>query len=237
MADEVVEEVETETTENTDEATKDESKEAPKDEKIDYEAELAREKEAREKAEKALATKAFKERQAKKEDVDEDDFSDEEKPLTARELEAILTRERQNTQKELQGVTIASLAKSLSGSDSEARLIVEVHKNRTFPPHYTLEEQLEESALIANKKRILGEHKEALRALRGKSGVNSNPAGTHIDPPKSSEPSLSPQDAQAIKASGFVWNGTSRQYEKKLTNGGLLIRDSKTGQVRMMRAK
>jgi len=192
------------------------------------EAELKREREAREKAEKALADRAFKEREERRK-------SGEDKPLTASELESILVRERQFTQKEVRSVQISELAGRMSESDVEKNLIIEVHKNRTFPEHLSIEEQLEESYLIANRKKILGERAELLRALRGREGVTHDAASTHRDAPEGGEPNIPPADAQAFKAAGFVWNGKSRQYEKKLSNGSLLIRDSKTKQTRLVK--
>jgi hypothetical protein len=202
------------------------------DNKPDYDAELKKERDAREKAEKALAEKRFKDSQNKKRDDDPEDLD---KPLTRKELQEVLISERQENQKIIQSTRIDTIAKSLSGSEAEKNLIIEIHKNRTFPSHLSLEEQLEESYVIANRKKLIGERNEALRALKGKDGVNRNPATTHQETRPGSEPKIAPQDAQAFKDAGFVWNGTSRQYEKKLSNGDLLVRDSKTKQTRIIK--
>lgn len=192
--------------------------------KIDYEAELKREKEAREKAEQLIAENKFKDNLRKK----ADEGGGEEKPLTASELHSILASDRQQTQKEVKANRIQELAKGLSTSIAEADLTVEIHRNTTFPQHFTLQEQVEASYAIANRKKLIGTTNEALRALKGKDGVNNNAAGSFHDSRKAGEPEMAGGDKAAILASGFLWNGTSRRYEKKLNNGDILVRDSKT---------
>ena len=205
------------------------------DNQIDYKAMAEEERKAREKAEKALAADRYKaSKEKREEDVEEEEG---EKPLTASELETILARERQATQKDLEATRISELASSLATSDDEAALIVEIHKGRTFPSHLSLEDQLEESLAIANRKKLVGERNEALRALKSKSSAGDSAASTHHDPPKANEPQLSAGDKQAITAVGFSWNATSRRYEKKLANGDILVRDQKTKQTSVVKAK
>ncbi len=203
------------------------------DTKIDYEAELAKEKDARKKAEDALAAKRFKSKKAPKEEEEDAELEDEEeeeedKPLTARELKTLLAQERQQTQKDMRAVQAEDIAKKMSGSDAEKNLILEIYKNRTFPAHLSLEDQLEEAYVIANRKKIVGERNEALRALRGKGGVNDNAAGTHREGQQGNAPKLPAGDESAIVAAGYTFNNTNRRYEKKLPNGDLLYRDPKT---------
>lgn len=204
---------------------------------IDYEAEYEKEREAREKAEAKLAGKRFKESEKRRnqseeedpeaEEADESDEDDEDKPLTRRELAAMLERNTQQTRKAMQTERIKEIAKTLAGSDSEAKLIVEIHKGRTYPSHLTLEEQIEEAYIVTHRKKLIGERSEALRALKGKSGVVKNPASTHREVAPVSEPKTSSADVGAIKQAGYSWNGTSRRYEKKV-NGGIIYRDPKT---------
>ena len=201
-----------------------------------YEAELRREREARLKAEQALADKRFKDAERRRKEKEEKGEDDIEKPLTASQLEEILTKDREVIRKETQAVQIAEIANKMATSEAEKNLIIEIHKNRSFPSHLTLQEQLEESYVIANRKRLVGERNEALRALKGKDGVNRNPAVTHRDAPKAGEPKLSPADSDAIKNSGFSWNGTSRRYEKKISGGQTLVRN-KDGSVTLVKAK
>jgi len=203
--------------------------------KIDYEAELAKEREAREKAEKALAEKRFKFSKEKREAKPEEDEEEEEKPLTKRELQELLSEERQKTTKVLQSTRIAEIAGKYATSDAEKNLYIEIHTNRTFPEHLTLDEQMEEVYAIANRKKLIGERNEALRALKSKSGVNDNPANTHQDSPKGGEPKDS-ADLIAIKQVGYAWNGTTRLYEKKI-NGGVLVYDPKTKNTRVIKSK
>ena len=130
--------------------------------------------------------------------------------------------------KELQGQKIAELARSRAGSETEAALMVEVHKNRQFPPHLSIEEQMDEVWLIANRKKIMGEHAEALRAVNAR--ANSNPAGTYY--PASSEPMLGNQEViRKLLERGYKENKTLNRLEKKLGNGKLSIADPNTGKV------
>jgi len=221
--------------ESEEEESEEEDKSKDKDaDTIDYEAELAKEREAREKAEKAAADNAFKLREARRKKDDDTEEEEEDKPLTSKELQSILAKERQETTKSLETQRIGEIASKIATSDSEKALIIEIHKNRTFPPHLSLEEQIEESFVIANRKKLIGERNEALRALKSKSGVNNNPAGTHQDAPKAGEPKMSPADATAIKAVGYSWNGTTRQYEKKISSG-TLVYDPKTKKTRIVK--
>lgn len=215
--------------EDTEEEESEEEDESKSSDKIDYEAELAKEREAREKAEKAAADNAFKlrEERRKRDGEQGHDKDGEDKPLTAKELQAILAQERQETEKALQAQRIAEIAGKLAASESEKNLVIEIHKNRTFPAHLSLEEQIEESFVIANRKKILGENSELKRALRGKAGVNDNAASAHQEAPKAGEPKMPAADLRAIKSVGYTWNGKSNRYEKKI-NGGLLTYDPRT---------
>ena len=187
----------------------------------DYKAQLERERKAREDAEKALADRRFKDSERKRK---EREAGGEGKTLTADQLDEILAREREETRKEIQSTQIREIAGRLATSEAQRDLIVEIHKNRTFPSHLSLEEQIEEAYAISNSKKLIGERNEAMRALRGKDAVNKNPASTHRDAPVPSAPKLKPADEQALTAAGFVYNGTTRRLEKKLPNGDILVR-------------
>ena len=202
-----------------------------KDTTVDYKAEFLKEQAARKRAEQIRAEKRFKSKEKPKaSDVDESaiDDTDEDRPLTARELTVILARERQENQKLLQQQRITDLAKKLASSDDEAELIVEIHKNRTFPDHLSLEDQMEEAYVLANRKRLMGENSELKRALRGKGSAVTSAPPVHHDAPKAREPQVAPQDRAVLVAAGFIWNGTARRFEKKLKNGDILVRE-KTG--------
>jgi len=215
-----------------------EAKEREESLKKEYEAQLGKERKAREDAEKATADLAFKMREAKRrKDEDEDDGLDDDKPLTGKQLEVILARERQTTQTQLEWSENERIAKELARIPEEAQLTLEVLKSTTFPSHYSRQEKVEAAWAIANRNKLIGEHKEALRALRARGTADNNAAGAHHDPLPSDEPKLSPADELALKAVGFVWNAVSRRYEKKLKNGSTLVRDSKTKATFLIKAK
>ena len=184
----------------------------------------AQERERREKAEKALAEQRFREseeRRRKKEAGEEED-----KPITASELRAVLAEERQATQKDFLGTRIAEIAKKLADSPEEAELIVEIHKGRTFPAHLTLDEQMEEAKAIALGKKVMAQNAELKRALRGKETVVVDSGSVYKDVPKPNEPKLAPQDKAELSRLGFEWDG--KFFSKKLANGKILSRDWKS---------
>lgn len=238
------EKTDADTTEETEVEETEESAEEEKaedtDNTIDYEAEIEKERAARKKAENALAEKRFKAKHPKQQDqeTDSDDTEEEdeeEKPLTVRDLQKILAQERQQTQKDLQVVQAEEIAKRLAGSDAEKNLILEIHKNRTFPAYLSLADQIEEAYIIANRKKFIGENSELKRALRAKDGVNNNAAGTHQKSPKGPAPKFAPKDEATFAASGFKMNLQSRRYEKKLPNGNILIINPKTKQTELLK--
>ena len=200
----------------------------------EHENELERERKRREKAEKAAADAAFKLREQKRSgrgnaDDEEDDQDDDDKPLTKRQLDTILARDRQNTRREVQGEIIAEKAKKFATSTTEAELIIEVYKNRVFPEGMTLDEQLEEAHIIANGKRIIQKNQELTRALQGKENASHDALGSHRDPSPSQEPKITSADLRAITAAGFAWDGRTRLYIKQLQGGKkILTYDPKT---------
>ena len=216
--------------ESPEEEAEESEEESSKDLKIDYEAELAKEREAREKAERTLADKAFKEREAKRQAGDADASKDEsdDKPLTARELDDILSKRLSGIQKDLEGEKIKEIAKSLASSEGEANLIVEIHKNRTFPLNLSLERQLEECYAIANRERILAQNAELKRALRSKETATGYAGEAERDSGKAGEPKLSPQDAEALKMAGMVWDGVKRVYKSPIGGKKHFYYDPKT---------
>ena len=197
---------------------------------IDYEAELKRERERREAAEKAAAEIAFKLREQKRKEGEFEE--DEEKPLTAKELEAILQKDRQQTRKEIQSEIISEKVRKLAGSAAEAELIIEVHKNRVFPEGLSLDEQLEESYAIANRKTLMAKNEELKRALRSKETISGDTAGTYREFPVSGEPKSSLKDISTLKAAGFIWDGKLNLWKKETKERVITVsKDLKTRKV------
>lgn len=213
-------------TESEDEDESDDS--SSTDEELDLDAEIEKERKAGE-PDPVIAEKRFKKSEEKrKEDSDEET----EKPLTQKDLDAALAKDR----KERQHDAALVYARGMASSDKEAELIVAKWANRTFPKNLTLAEQITEAFVITHSKKLIGERNEAMRALKGKQGVRKDAAGTHRDAAENiGAPKLSPADTVSLNASGFSWNTKSRQFEKKLPNGRVLIRDNKTKQVRLLK--
>jgi len=206
-----------ETTEVVEES-KDEEK-ADDSSSINYEEELQKERDAREKAEKALAEQSFKERKEKRDDKEEEKEDDKSEDLVSMEL-----RIEQKLRKDFQGERIKEYAAEFTDNDTESQLVVEIHKNRTFPSHLTLREQIEESWLIANKKRVLGENSELKRALASKDGTRKGYSTTHREE-QPTAPKITTDMAPALKNAGYA--NEKGKWIKKLPNGQTLVYDTK----------
>ncbi len=213
---------------------------------IDYEAELElernkriEEEKKRKKAEVALAEKRFKSKNKPPEKAEDDEEVDDilgiedeeetEEPITESRLEERLARERAENQKLIQAARAEEIAKSITGSEAEKNLTLEIHKNRSWPTYMPLAEQLEEAHLLANKKKIKGTIAELGRAAKGKAGVVDTAATSHQAPPDpGKKPQMAPQDAAEHTRLGYTWNNSTKRLEKNTANGGLIYIDSKT---------
>lgn len=207
-----------------------------KEKQIDYDAEIEAERK-RGVPDPRAADEAFRSRKKKREeDADkEPDDEDDDRPLTRKDIAEI---EARTERKILAGQAVA-IARSLTGghadSEKEALLVAARWSNRSFPKDMSLQEQIEEVYAGLHRKRLMGERDEALRAAAGSARANRNAATTHREPANGLEPELAPGEAQAFKAAGMSYNTTSRQWEKKLPNGDLLVRDPKTKQTRILK--
>jgi hypothetical protein len=224
---------EIENTQDVEVVSNDETKTTEKStSKIDYSAELEKELALAEqraiKAEKALAEKRFKNSEKNRE---EDEPEDEDKPLTKSELSKLLAENEQKNQKIIETKEAEALAERLAGSEDEKKLILAKWKNRTFPSNYSLKEQIQESYILANGSKLIAERNEALRALKGRDGINRDTADTHIEPQTTKDAEVTGDVKSVIGRRGFVFNQTTKQYEKTTANGKKLIYDKKTGNV------
>jgi len=224
---------EIENTQDVEVVSNDETKTTEKStSKIDYSAELEKELALAEqraiKAEKALAEKRFKNSEKNRE---EDEPEDEDKPLTKSELSKLLAENEQKNQKIIETKEAEALAERLAGSEDEKKLILAKWKNRIFPSNYSLKEQIQESYILANGSKLIAERNEALRALKGRDGINRDTADTHIEPQTTKDAEVTGDVKSVIGRRGFVFNQTTKQYEKTTANGKKLIYDKKTGNV------
>src|SRR3990167_4253127 len=102
----------------------------------------------------------------------EADESEEDKPLTKKELTKLLSDRDDQIRKETREEQANDIAKELSESPKEAELILTVWKNRRLAG--TLREQLNEARAIAISKRLNAKNNELLRALAGKEGLETS---------------------------------------------------------------
>lgn len=214
---------------------------ASKEVKIDYEAEskrwqseAERAAEAQKKAEDELAEKRFKEAEAKRkknktgETNDEGDDDDADKPLTRRELDARLTENREQVRREFQAEEATKKIKAITKSDAEMNLVNQVFKATRFPSWMSLDEQIENAYLIANKKHLTQKNAELLRALSGRTSVVTDTSSSQREGGVNGEPKLEPSTAAMLKQTGYIWTAASRAYTKKLAGGRTLFYDPKS---------
>lgn len=198
---------------------------------LDYDAEIEAEKQ-RGKPDPEKAREAFKKRQEKK---DEEEDDDEDKPLTRRELDEILRRERSTVVSEAHGDRILEIAGTLTDNPKEAELIVAMHKNRTFPEGLSLTGQLEEVSAIVNYKKERAKNGELTRALKAKGNVSKDSISAHRDAETGTAPKMDAQTTASYTRAGFKYDVKDRLWKKKLPNGNTLIKNSKTNQTYMVK--
>lgn len=165
--------------------------------------------------------KKFKPVQEEEEEEDE-----EERPVTRRELAEMLARQAHENTLISQEDTIIELSESLGQTSQEAELIRSIHANRIFPVGMPLREQLAEAAAIANVKRVEARNAELTRKIQSQNTVSRNTATTHRDPQANLEPDMAPDLKVSMQRAGYIYNSSSRRYEKKLPNGKTLVKEN-----------
>lgn len=185
---------------------------------IDYKALAESERERREAAEKLLAEDRYKASERKRKE--EEEPTDEDKPLTAKDLETILVRERQTTQKGFQESQALEIARANTSSEEEAQAAVVFYKNRVVPTG-NLEDDIKFAIGGLNSKKIVAKNAELARALKSKDGVSKDSATTQQEGMPKAEPKL-PANSP-LKEYKYLGNGV---YSKKLTNGKTFFRNA-----------
>lgn len=204
------------------------------DGQIDYEAELKLEREKRKNAETAAADAAFKLRESKRgkgknaaDDEDEDD-EDEDKPLTRKELEAALHSRDQRLIKSQNSSQSLQIARGLTTSQAEAELAVEYYNNRIVPSG-NLEEDMEIAVAAVNRKKLIQDRSEALRALGARNSRTTTSANGERVPADQAEPKVSADEARAFKSAGYKWNAKNQRHELD-TGKRILYVDPRSGE-------
>lgn len=192
----------------------------PSEDQIDYKAVAETERKRREEAEQLIIKNKIK---AKK----PEETTDQDKPLTVKDLAEVETRIRTATTRELQEQRALEIARSNTSSEEEAQAAMVYWKNRVTPT-----DNLQEDVLFAigglNHKKITAKNAELSRALKNRGNASHDSAATMRDAPEGDEPKLSSPDVQAMKEAGMSWNGKDKMYEKKLPSGRTLKYDPKS---------
>ena len=165
------------------------------------------------------------ERKLKPVQEEEEEQDEDERPVTRRELADMLAEQVHRNTLVTQEDSIVELSESLGQTSQEAELIRSIHANRIFPVGMPLREQMAEAAAIANVKRVEARNAELTRKIQSQNTVSRNTATTHRDPQVSLEPEMAPDLKVSMQRAGYIYNSTSRRYEKKLPNGKTLVKE------------
>lgn len=197
---------------------------------IDYEAELALEREKRQEAEKAAAELAYKLRDNKRKEEKEieDEIDDEDKPLTSKDLQNLEDRIINRNEKLSQETKALEIARMNTSSEAEAQLALLKWKDVKSTG------DLEKDILFAiggiNYKKVIAANAELKRALKSKEGISSDDANTHFDGQKKDDPKL-PENSP-LKEYKYMGKGI---YAKKLKSGKTIFKNTRaiSGQPKM----
>jgi hypothetical protein len=193
------------------------------EDKTDYQALLLAERERADRAEKALAEKRFKNSQSKRKEEDEieDEIDEDEKPVTKKQFQELLARERQATQKEFQEKMALDIARANTSSEEEAQASLLFWKNRVIPTG-NLEDDIKFAIGGLNQKKIVARNAELSRALKSKSTKNDTFVDGQQDGMPKTEPKLSANSP--LKDWKYAGNGV---YSKKLSSGKTMFKNTK----------
>jgi len=205
--------VDAETTEATDEGATDGEEATGSSTTVDYEAERQAE-EGRGKPDPIKAKVSFVERKAERIEKQEDGI----KPDELSEIRTGL----QSIQKELHEDRALAIARGLSSNDAEVQAVLSKWRNRVFPAGMPLADQIEEMYGAVNRKKIIGQRNEALRALKAKASVSTDTATTQRDGMDSPAPKLGANSP----LNGYKHEGNGL-YSKKLQSGKTIFVNTK----------
>ena len=177
------------------------------------------------------AKEAFKERKEKREDPDN-------LPITRKEFKEALRKTEDKTIKSVTKGQAEGLVKSLTTSDTEKELVMNVYDNTIFPSHYTMEDKVKASVAMANSDKLIGERNELARALKSKDKVGKDAVDTKHDQPESGAAPKQAADMKAVLASqGFEYDKETKMFSKPLGGGYTMIHDPKTGKNRRVKSQ
>jgi len=227
IAEEGVEETVEEIAESSDDSTEDDStsEEAAITEplQIDY-------KDKYEKLQGKIAGDAFKFRKSKKDDSAEDDDSsqddDENRPLTRSEMEKMLEDRESKVIKQQSSKEALDVASSLTSSEDEAKYALALWENVSLP-FETMEEQMKFIVAGMNAERTIAQNSELKRSLKSKDTARKNTATTARDAQVGTQPKLAADMTSVLKAQGYKFNSSQKNFQKKLSNGKTLFNDGK----------
>jgi hypothetical protein len=170
---------------------------------------------------------------SKKEVLDEDEPEDEDdKPMTKREAREFLAQQSHQTLVESNTERIIDYSESIADSPQQAEYMRQLHKNRTYPSGMSIREQMEEVYATANFKREQAKNIELARKIQSQDTASRDTATTHRDPQAGTEPKLESDMKTSLTRVGYTFNNQTRNYEKKLPNGNLLVTpDGKNPQI------
>lgn len=225
-----------ETEETTEDSTEQEESEGGDDSEsgeTDWKKIAEDERNRRKNAEKALGRERFKERKSRRnadESEDDDDYSDDDDdddtPMTRKEFERAMAKERQEARREALAEHAKSIASKITESEDEADAVLAVYENRTFPEGMSIEDQLQEAYYIAHGPRLkakIGEQRRTIKSKNTRSRKGNENA--HRDAPAGNAPAISAGKKGELERRGFTFDG--KEYSKILPNGKKMVFDAK----------
>lgn len=179
----------------------------------EVEEELRVEREKRVEAERKFEETRQKAKEAFEKRQKERDESGDDKPLTEDAVRRMLEEGQETTRKEMREEQALEIAKRLSESETEARLVIEVWKNRKLQG--TLAEQIEEAHAISASKRIKAQNEELKRAISG--DATGDGLNAQRKPAQAGEPKIDVNDKSVLAE--MVWDNAKGAYKKVIAGG------------------
>lgn len=201
----------------------------------DFDIDAAIEEEKKRTPDPDKAKEAFKKREEKRlqqeqggdESTSEEDVDDD-KPLTRKEFNELLARERQQITNEARKEQITEIAGTLADSEKEREFIIAIHANRVFPSDMPLKDQLLEAHFIANGRRLAAKNQEVVRALKSKDSAGKDTATVVRDGSTAPVPKLAADVAASLKRAGYTYDPSLKIYKKPLAGGKFMYNDPRT---------
>lgn len=215
---------EAESEESNDPEESENSDEPSKEDTSDYDKELKRIEQDKEEKRKGYAMRKGK----KDDDEEEEEQEDIDEKIQKAVKEAVA-----GVQKDVQRSNVETLLRQQTGSDSEFKLALH-HYDNSINPSGSVNDDVENAVLLANKHRLKGVESEKKRSSQSED--TRSHSETEQRKRSSAEPNISADAKARLERSGFQFNSQSGMYERKVSDRLTMRLDPKTGQRKDIRS-